>query len=225
MGASLADCPLIWKICMIQQKTPIQIKAMHHKFPEDLLTLIAHLKKIPGVGTRTAERFAFELLTWTPSQLTSLAASLHDLPEKLPPCPTCGCLTSRGACSFCSHRDTSSLCIIASARDAYSIEETGQYKGLYHVIEHLLSPLDGRHTATLKLDRIERRIQEHNIKEVIIAFDSTLEGDTTALYLKNMLSHLPLSISRLAFGLPVGSSLEYTDSSTLIRALSGRQKI
>lgn len=225
MGASLADCPLIWKICMIQQKPSIQIKDMAHKFPEDLLTLIGHLKKLPGVGTRTAERFAFELLTWSPSNLAALSGALQNLPEKLPPCPTCGCLTDRGHCKFCHHRETHSLCILASPRDAYAIEETGHYKGLYHVIEHLLSPLDGRHTSTLRLDKIEARIKEHKIEEIIIAFDSTLEGDTTALYLKNALQRPDISISRLAFGLPVGGSLEYTDSSTLARALSGRQTI
>jgi recombination protein RecR len=198
---------------------------MAHKFPEDLLSLIAFLKKLPGVGTRTAERFAFELLSWDPSTLASFSRTLDDLPSRIPACPICGCLTNRGQCTFCHRRDTSSLCILASARDAYAIEETGQYRGLYHVIEHLLSPLDGRHTNTLRLDRIASRIKEHTIKEVIIAFDSTLEGDTTALYLKNALCHPELSISRLAFGLPVGSSLEYIDGGTLQRALQGRQLV
>jgi recombination protein RecR len=196
---------------------------MAHKFPEDLLALVAHLKKLPGVGTRTAERFAFEFLNWEPSTLKTLAETLQNLHEKVPPCPTCGCLADRGICRFCLNRDTSSLCILASARDAYAVEETGNYRGLYHVIEHLLSPLDGRHANTLRLDRIEKRIEQHAITEVIIAFDSTLEGDTTALYLKNHLARTNLSISRLAFGLPVGSSLEYIDGGTLARALSGRQ--
>ncbi|MGB7978968.1 MAG: recombination mediator RecR [Chlamydiales bacterium] len=198
---------------------------MAHKFPEDLLALVAHLKKLPGVGARTAERFAFEFLTWSASSLQELGATLSDLREKVPPCPTCGCLSDRGHCRFCLRRDTASLCLIASPRDAYAIEETGHYKGLYHVIEHLLSPLDGRHADKLRLDRIEKRIEEHNIREVIIAFDSTLEGDTTALYLKSGLARPNLSISRLAFGLPVGSSLEYIDGGTLARALSGRQAL
>lgn len=198
---------------------------MAHQFPEDLLTLIAYLKKLPGVGTRTAERFAFEFLTWDLSTLTALSDTLTTLPSQIPPCKTCGCLTDRGVCKFCHHRDTSSLCILASARDAYAIEETANYRGLYHVIEHLLSPLDNRHASAIHLDRIEARIIEHNITEIIIAFDSTLEGDTTAFYLKNALTRPNLSISRLAFGLPVGSSLEYIDGGTLARALQGRQKI
>jgi recombination protein RecR len=203
----------------------LESNLMAQKFPEDLLSLIAHLKKLPGVGMRTAERFAFELLTWDKDSLLSFSLNLSRLRDKIPPCPTCGCLTSQGACPFCHNRETHSLCILASARDAYAIEETGNYRGLYHVIEHLLSPLDGRHTSALRIERILSRIQQHNIQEVIIAFDSTLEGDTTALYLKNTLSNPHITISRLAFGLPIGSSLEYIDSGTLTRALTGRQTV
>ena len=196
---------------------------MAHKFPEELIALIAHLKKLPGVGTRTAERFAFEFLSWDASTLKTLGETVSGLKENFPPCPVCGCLSELGNCRFCLHRDTKTLCLIASARDAYAIEETGSYRGLFHVIAHLLSPLDNRHAHTLRLDQIEKRIQEHSISELIIALDSTLEGDTTALYLKNQLARPNLSISRLAFGIPVGSSLEYIDGGTLARSFSGRQ--
>ena len=179
---------------------------------------------MPGVGTRTAERFAFELLNWDASALTSLSSTLSELKEKIPLCTICGCLTDENNCRFCASRDAESLCIIASPRDAYAIEETVCYKGLYHVIPHLISPLDGRTISDLKLDRIEARMNEHNIQELIIALDSTLEGDATSLYLQKALTRPNLSISRLAFGLPVGSSLEYIDSSTLARAFSGRQR-
>jgi recombination protein RecR len=198
---------------------------MAQKYPETLQTLISYLKKLPGVGTRTAERFAFELIGWTPEELQEMGDLLKEVPKKIIPCTICGCLTQENSCQFCENRDGSSLCLISSPRDAYAIEETRVYRGLYHVIEHLLSPLDGRHAAHLRLDRIEEKIAAHPIKEVILAFDSTLEGDTTALYLKQQLSKYPISISRLAFGLSVGSTLEYTDSGTLSRALSGRQPI
>lgn len=198
---------------------------MTNKFPKELLSLIGHLKKLPGVGARTAERFAFELISWETGALEALGSTLASIKEKIPPCTQCGCLTDQGDCRFCNNRDETKLCILASAKDAYAIEETAHYQGLYHVIEHLLSPLDGRHTTSIKLERIEKRIAEHNVSEIIIAFDSTLEGDTTALYLKNHLARLNISISRLAFGLPVGSSLEYIDGSTLARALRGRQTI
>jgi recombination protein RecR len=215
---------------------------MTRKYPTELTPLIASLKKLPGVGTRTAERFAFELLSWPKDQLTSFGEILSSIQEKIFPCKTCGCLTNQGCCTFCdASRNHSQLCIIASARDAFAIEETRVYKGLYHVVEHLLSPLDGRHASHLKVERIQERIAQHKIHEIILAFDSTLEGDTTALYIKSQLSNTQLkvsssdplnlifceekqlSISRLAFGLPMGSSLEYIDGSTLTRALDGRQ--
>ncbi|MBS0626514.1 MAG: recombination protein RecR [Verrucomicrobia bacterium] len=200
---------------------------MSQKYPDDLMTLISYLKKLPGVGLRTAERFAFEFLDWELDDLEGLGQLLTEIPRKVPRCPECGCLTQEGACRFCTDpsRETSSLCILSSARDVYAIEDTHTFKGLYHVVEHLLSPLDGRHASQLKTDRIEERIARHKITEVIIAFDSTLEGDTTALFLKNQLSKFPLSISRLGVGLPMGSSLEYIDSGTLSRALAGRQSL
>lgn len=198
---------------------------MAHKYPAELIPLIAHLKKLPGVGTRTAERFAFEFLSWPKDQLSLLGEILTGIQEKIPPCENCGCLTDQGYCKFCDPltRDSTQICIIASQRDVFAIEETRSYKGLYHVVEHLLSPLDGRHAKGLKLDKIEERIMTNKIHEVILAFDSTLEGDTTALYIKNGLAQMPLSISRLAFGLPLGSSLEYIDGGTLTRAFKGRQ--
>ena len=198
---------------------------MAQKYPSELLSLIAHLKKLPGVGARTAERFAFEFLGWPQGELEALSQRLVGIQEKIPPCSVCGCLTDAGHCRFCdlSARDTSQICLIASPRDVFSIEETQSYRGLYHVVEHLLSPLDGRHAHGLRLDRIEERIKKHQAREVILAFDSTLEGDTTSLYLKSQLALLPLTVSRLAFGLPVGSSLEYIDGGTLTRAFKGRQ--
>jgi len=197
------------------------------KYPETLNTLISYLKKLPGVGTRTAERFAFELLKWKPEQIKELGALCTDLPNKIIPCPCCGCITQEGVCRFCDPalREHGTLCILSSPRDAYAIEETRHFRGFYHIIEHLLSPLDGRHANAIRIDRIITRIEQFGIKEVILGFDSTLEGDTTALYLKQELSKFPISISRLGVGLPVGSSLEYIDGGTLSKALSGRQTI
>ncbi len=199
---------------------------MSPKYPKDLLALIAHLKKLPGVGSKTAERFAFEFLSWKAGDLSTLGSLLQKLLISVPICTECGCLAQENSCYFCQkERDLSSLCILSSPRDAYAIEETRAYRGLYHVIEHLLSPLDGRHTEQLSSERIKARIERHGIKEVIIALDSTLEGDTTALYLKNELSKLDVQVSRLGVGLPMGSSLEYIDSGTLTRALTGRQTL
>jgi recombination protein RecR len=196
---------------------------MSKKFPKSMAALAGYLKKLSGVGAKTAERFAFEFLKWDEESLKGISILLHNLKTSAPLCAECGCLSDEGECHFCKAPDSHALCIIASPRDAYAIESTHTYRGLYHVIEHLLSPLDGRTAQTLRIDRIEKRIEEHGITEVIIALDSTLDADATALYLKQALARPNLSISRLAFGLPVGSSLEYIDSGTLARALVGRQ--
>lgn len=195
------------------------------RLPNHLTTLLSFFKKLPGVGTRTAERFAFELLSWDPKDLSSFSQVLQSLPNTLPPCVECGCITQEGSCLFCNnpHRDCSKLCILSSPKDSFSIEGTHSYTGLYHVIEHLLSPLDGRQPASLRLDKIEERISRYQIKEMIIAFDSTLEGDATALFLKDHFESSLISISRLAFGLPLGSSLEFIDKGTLARSFMGRQ--
>ena len=201
---------------------------MTPKYPRELAPLIAHLKKLPGVGTRTAERFAFDLINWPQDHLNAFGEIISDIQKKIPPCSICGCLTERGFCQFCESksRDASQICITASARDVFAIDGTGTYRGLYHVVENLLSPIDGRNANTLRLDRIEERVKMHRTKEIILAFDSTLEGDTTALYLKSQLEKIAgsdLVISRLAFGLPMGSSLEYVDGGTLSRSFKGRQ--
>lgn len=195
------------------------------RYPATLQQLIAHLKKLPGVGTKTAERFAFHLLSWPPSELAAFSSLLSNLRASIIQCPECQCLMERNSCSFCSDtlRDRSQMCIITSAKDVYAIEETHSFKGLYHVLGCLLSPIEGKSVEHLGLERLKKRIEAHPLKEVIIALDSTLEGDTTALYLKDYLLKWNLSVSRLAFGLPLGSSLDFVDGGTLARALMGRQ--
>jgi recombination protein RecR len=195
------------------------------RYPAELTALISFLKKLPGVGSKTAERFAFQLLNWKEEELSQLGASLATLKEKIHHCSECGCLMDSGYCSFChtQKRDQHILCIIASAKDAFTLEETHSFQGLYHVLGALLSPMDGRTVERLSLNSLKKRIAERGVKEVIIALDSTLEGDTTALYLKQELSDLGLSVFRLAFGLPIGSSLDFVDGGTLARALTGKQ--
>jgi len=195
------------------------------KYPKQLLSLIAQLQKLPGVGKKTAERFAFHLLEWKRHDLVTLANILSTLQEMVPHCANCGCLMDEVSCSFCesSKRDPSLLCIIASPRDAYALEETGNFLGLYHVLGTLLSPLDGQTPDQLNVPRLMNRIESLGVKEVILALDSTLEGDATALFLKEELQRKDIKVSRLALGLPVGSSLDFIDEGTLSQALSGRQ--
>lgn len=197
------------------------------KYPKDLLSLIAHLKKLPGVGKKTAERFAFQLLEWEGKDLHEFAHNLSTLKEKIQKCSECGTLMDGVTCSFChnSKRDQTQLCVIATARDAYAIEQIGDFNGLYHVLGTLLSPLDGKTPDNLNLFQLQNRIDTLGISEMIIALDSTLEGDATALFLKEQFQSLSLKVSRLALGLPVGSSLDFVDEGTLSQAFSGRQPI
>ncbi len=196
------------------------------KYPTELQTLIATLKKLPGIGSKSAERFAFSLLTWKEKDLLDTANLFATLKSKLKSCLECGCLMDEGTCPFCDQktRNTKSLCIISTPKDAYAIEETHSYTGLYHVIEALLSPLDGRTPDQLNLPHLTDRIKKHGITEVIIALDSTLEGDATSLFLKSHLDTLGVNVSRLAFGMPMGSTLDYIDEGTLSLAITGRQK-
>lgn len=197
-----------------------------HYYPPHLTKVIEVLKRLPGVGNKSAERFAFQLLTWKAEHLQEMARILEEVPHKLKQCGQCGCLRGEEACRFCSEERMHKglLCVIASPRDAFAIEETREYKGLYHVLGGLLSPLEGLGPDRLNLASLKQRIQQNSIKEVVVALDSTLEGDTTALYLKRELEPLGVQISRLAFGLPMGSSLDYVDGGTLARALSARNK-
>lgn len=194
------------------------------RYPEHLLKLIQILKKFPGVGNKSAERFAFHLLNWPEDQLNELSEIVRDTKNKLKQCSTCGCLMGEENCHFCdlTQRDSNVVCVIASPRDAFSIEETHEYRGLYHVLGGVLSPLDNRGPEHLSLYKLKKRVTALQVKEVVIALDSTLEGDATSLFLKQELASYPIQISRLAFGLPMGSSLDYVDGGTLARALSGR---
>lgn len=197
---------------------------MKNKYPQHLLKLIEALKKLPGVGNKSAERFAFQLLQWPQEHLSSFADVVKTIPDKLKQCAECGCLREELRCDFC-HIDrlkARSICVIASPRDAFAIEETHEYKGFYHVLGGVLSPLEGFGVNKLNIPKLKERIKTSAISEVVIALDSTLEGDATALYIKNELEALSLNISRLAFGLPMGSSLDFVDGGTLARAFSGR---
>ncbi|MEI8329060.1 MAG: recombination mediator RecR [Chlamydiia bacterium] len=195
------------------------------KYPQTMNTLISFFRKFSGVGTKTAERYAFQALNWNQTSLTALGELLLSLKEKIQSCKRCGCLIENLHCTFCDKgtRQTHTLCIISSAKDVYPIEETGVYKGLYHVLGGLLSPLDGRTPKDLQIDQIKERMIKDNIQDVILALDSTLEGDATALYLKEQINRWGGKVSRPAMGMPMGSSLDYVDGGTLAKAFIGRQ--
>lgn len=194
------------------------------KYPHYLLKLIDALKKFPGVGTKSAERFAFDMITWPKEKVNELHQVIKATAENLKFCSECGSLSEDESCSFCKPETlrSNTLCIVATPRDVYAVESTREFKGLYHVLGALLSPLDRIGPEHLDIQKLKNRIASRNIHEIIIALDSTLEGDATSLFLKMELENLNLQISRLAFGLPMGSSLDYVDGGTLARALLAR---
>lgn len=196
------------------------------RYPAHLLKLIDVLKRLPGVGNRSAERFAFELLNWPKERLAEMGNVVQAIPTRLRHCGECGCLIGEESCAFCdqSRENLRMICIIATPREAYSIEATKEYKGLYHVLGGVLSPIDGFDAHRLTIAKLKERIQKHQLTEVVIALDSTLEGDATSLYLKQELASLSVNVTRLAFGIPMGSSLDYVDGGTLARALMGRAR-
>ena len=194
------------------------------RFPTPIQKLIMQLRKLPGVGAKTAERYAFDLLSWEKESLLLLSSSLSSIQSQIIPCPNCSCLKGNLDCEFCdlSKRDPSLLCIVSSAKDIYPIEETRTFKGIYHVLGVVLSPLHGYNTEKIDIEKLKHRIISLGVKEIVLALDSTIEGDATSLFLKEEMQTCNVNISRLAFGIPLGSSLEYVDSGTLTRAFLGR---
>lgn len=196
-------------------------------YPLSLQKVIEYFKKLPGVGNKSAERFAFQLLDWDKTQLKEMGELLHMLKDKIALCAECGSLTEERQCRFCTEERQASgkLCVIGSPKDVFAIEKTREYRGLYHVLGGLLSPMEGLGPEKLTIPKLIERIRAHQIEELIIAVDSTLEGDATALFLKRELEPLNINITRLAFGIPMGSSLDYVDGGTLARALMGRDRV
>ncbi len=195
------------------------------QYPASIGKLVNILKKLPGVGRRTAERYAFDLLLgWSEKEVDDLQKTLEIMHSSVRQCSTCGSLSEEELCSFCHDegRKKETLCIVSSPKDIFMIEQTQEFTGMYHVLPGLLSPLDGRGVAFLGLDKLQNRLEKERVKEMILALDSSLEGDATCLFIKEHFQNQDLIISRLAFGIPVGSSLEYVDRGTLARAFHGR---
>ncbi len=198
--------------------------------PTSLKNLIEELSRLPGIGPKSAQRLAFHLLKKGNDPTRRFAESLLKLHEGVERCERCFHLSEEKLCGVCqnSARDSRLLCIVETSLDLLAIEKTGEYRGLYHVLEGRLSPLDGIGPEQLRMGELYLRLTEENclVEEIILALNPDLEGDTTALFLQRKLSQLrPLNVSRIARGIPTGGHVEYTDDATLIRALQGRQQM
>ncbi|CEM62055.1 recombination protein RecR [Treponema phagedenis] len=186
--------------------------------------LIDNFSRLPGIGKKSAMRLAYHLLKRSPTEAQALAKSILMLHEKIHPCSVCGAFTDQDLCLICADplRDTSTICVVEQPQDVETVAAVAEYNGLFHVLGGVIAPLEGVGPDQLRIGELIKRIQQGNIKEIILATNPTIEGDTTALYLQKILQDFSLTVSRLASGLPVGGDLEYTDRLTLARSFRGR---
>ena len=196
-------------------------------FTRPLARLIEEFQKFPGVGPKSAQRMAFYVLDLSEEAAAGLASTIIEAKEQVKHCSRCFHLTAQDPCEICSdpRRDQHTMCVVAEARDLIALERTREYRGLYHVLNGLISPLEGRGPDQLTIRDLINRIPANDVKEVILAINPTVEGDATVLYMSQLIKPLGIKVTRIAFGLPVGADLEYADDMTLSRALEGRREI
>jgi recombination protein RecR len=188
--------------------------------------LVAQLSKLPGVGTRTAQRLAFHLLQRPKAEALALAEAIEAVKERVRFCRECGNLTEEEVCAICTdtRRDHSIVCVVEQPADLISLERTHEFRGLYHVLGGALSPLDGVEPEHLRIEELLKRVERNGVAEVVLATNPNMTGEATAAYLADRLRGL-VRVTRLASGLPVGGDLEYADEVTLGRALTGRREM
>ena len=186
--------------------------------------LKASFKKLPGIGEKTSERLAYAVLNFSKEEIEEFKSSLDEVMTRVHVCPKCGQYIDTPYCPVCddSSRDKKTILVVGDMKDVLSFEKTEKYHGLYFVLNGLLSPLKGKDPASLRLPYLRQRVIEEGIEEVILATSSTLEGETTALYINKYLKDTGVKLSRLAYGLPVGADLEYVDYLTIERSLASR---
>ena len=192
-----------------------------------LQALISHFKKLPGVGEKTARRLAFSILDMDEEEVRGFAETLLQVKKRIGFCNRCGNLAEGEICEICRDpgRAGTILCVVERPSDLYVLEVSGKYRGRYHVLHGILSPLDGVGPGDLKLEQLEKRVSDGEIEEVIVATNPSVEGDTTMLYIAKILKKYDVKITRPARGLPFGSSLEFVDTGTITKALEGRETI
>jgi recombination protein RecR len=189
--------------------------------------LIAELARLPGIGRKTAQRLTFHLLQQTSDQATRLAATLAAVAERVRACEECGNLTEEQPCAICRdpRRDPGVLCVVEEASTLAVVDRSTDFRGRYHVLGGRLSPLEGIGPESLRIDRLLRRVEEGDVREVILATNPSMEGEVTATYIQQLLAGREVRVTRLARGLPMGGDLEYVDGVTLAHALTARQEV
>ena len=196
-------------------------------YAKSLSKLIAELSKLPGIGGKTAQRLAFHILSLPESEVRALADSIIQAKTSMHYCSVCGNLTDTDTCSVCadSSRDHSVICVVESPRDVSAMERVREFTGVYHVLNGAISPMDGVGPEDINLRSLIVRLQESDIKEVILATNPNIEGEATAMYIARLIKPAGIKVTRIAHGLPVGGDLEYADEVTLSKAMEGRREL
>jgi len=196
-------------------------------YAKPLAKLVAAFEKLPGIGPKTAQRLAFYILQAPVEEVDVLAEAIKEVKERIRQCKICCNFTDQEICEICQSekRDKTTICVVAEPRDVIAMEKTNEFRGTYHVLQGLISPIDGIGPEMLRIRELQKRVCEDGIKEVILATNPTIEGDTTAMYLAGILKPLGVKVTRIAHGMPVGGDLDYADQATLIRALEWRREI
>jgi recombination protein RecR len=197
------------------------------KFAEPMVRLIDELKKLPGIGSKSAQRLAFHILRSSDEDAEALAAAVRDVKEKLQLCSVCNNITDVDPCTYCSSptRNQRLVCVVEEPTNIAAIEKTRNYNGVYHVLHGSISPLHGIGPEQLRTANLLRRIDGGQVDEVIIATNPTVEGEATAVHLARLIKRPGVKVTRIAMGIPVGSDLEYTDEVTILKAMEGRREI
>lgn len=196
-------------------------------YPDSLKVLIDSFKKLPSIGEKTAERLSFAVMNMSEEDINSFSKAIVDVKLKIKKCSICGNITENEICDICSDssRDSDIICVVEDSKNIISLEKMGSYRGKYHVLNGLISPIDGKGPDDIMLDSLLQRIKKENIKEIIIAVSPTLEGETTSLYISKLLEPFKITVSKIAYGIPIGADMEYLDPMTLSMAMSNRNKI
>ena len=184
-------------------------------YPKSIATLIEQFQKFPSVGPKSAQRMAFHLLKMPVSEVEKFAKAVVEAKQSTVACEICSSTT----------RDKSTICVVAETKDLIAIEKTNEYKGLYHVLQGLISPIDGIGAEDIRIKELLSRLTDENVKELILALSPSVEGEATSLYLTKLVKPFGITVSRIAFGLPVGTDLEFADEITLAKALEGRREV
>ncbi|MBI1954761.1 MAG: recombination protein RecR [Acidobacteria bacterium] len=197
------------------------------EYAKPMVRLIEELKRLPGIGSKSAQRIAFHLLKAEAAEAEQLAAAIRELKQSLRLCEVCNNVTDTSPCGYCSDasRDSRLLCVVEEPGNLVPIEQTGRYRGHYHVLHGVLSPLQGIGPEQLRMANLLDRVRSGGVEEVILATNPTVEGEATALYLAKLLKPLGVRVTRIAMGIPVGSELEYVDTATVAKAMEGRKEI